>query len=93
VPLSPEAPSLASGRQAPLGWANTCSIPSPVANPQEIERLRRSIAMRGHSAGALTRESAMEMINDLARLDQLTARYRDTIAELRRVLEAFEPDS
>jgi hypothetical protein len=35
----------------------------------------------------------MEMINDLARLDQLTARYRDTIAELRRVLEAFEPDS
>jgi hypothetical protein len=58
----------------------------------ELERIRRSIAMLppGHSAGALTREAAMALIEDLSRLDQLTARYREAITELRRVLDALE---
>jgi hypothetical protein len=34
----------------------------------------------------------MDLIDDLARLDQLTVRYRETIAELRRVLDELEPD-
>jgi hypothetical protein len=61
-------------------------------DPHELERIRRSIAMLppGHSAGALTREAAMALIEDLSRLDQLTARYREAITELRRVLDALE---
>jgi hypothetical protein len=67
-------------------------LDSQPVDAHEIERLRRSIAMLppGHSAGALTREAAMDMINDLARLDRLTARYRDTITQLRRLLEELE---
>jgi hypothetical protein len=34
------------------------------------------------SAGALTREAAMALVEDISRLDQLTARYREAIAEL-----------
>jgi hypothetical protein len=47
-------------------------------DPHELERIRRSIAMLppGHSAGALTREAAMALIEDLSRLDQLTAGTR-----------------
>jgi hypothetical protein len=34
----------------------------------------------------------MDMINDSAPLDQLTVCYRETMAGLRRVLDALEPD-
>jgi hypothetical protein len=33
----------------------------------------------------------MALIEDISRLDQLTAQYREAIAELRGVLEAVEP--
>jgi hypothetical protein len=87
--LLPRGSALSSRLDARPLWLVEHLFGSIVAvNSQEIERLRRSIAMLppGLSAGALTGEAAMEMINDLARLDQLTARYRDTIAQLRQVL-------
>ena len=60
--------------------------------PHELERLRRSIAMLppGHSAGALTRETAMDLIHEVTTARADTARYRLAVAELRRVLEALE---
>jgi hypothetical protein len=33
----------------------------------------------------------MALIQDISRLDQLTKQYRETITELRRVLEALVP--
>lgn len=63
--------------------------------PHEIERLRRSIVMlpAGHSAGALTRESAIELLEELTRLDSLTSRYQEVIVELRRVLMRLDHPS
>ena len=54
----------------------------------DLDRLRRSIAMLppDHVTGALTRRDALALVDELARLDRLTARYRDVIAELRSVL-------
>jgi hypothetical protein len=58
----------------------------------ELERLRRSISMLppGHSAGALTREAAMNLVEEVANARSETARYRRAVAELRKVLEALE---
>jgi hypothetical protein len=58
----------------------------------ELERLRRSIAMLppGHSAGALTREAAMNLVEEVANAHSETARYRRAVAELRKVLRALE---
>jgi hypothetical protein len=57
----------------------------------ELERLRRSIAMLppGHSAGALTREAAMNLVEEVANARSETSRYRRAVAELRKVLEAL----
>jgi hypothetical protein len=58
----------------------------------ELERLRRSIAMLppGHSAGALTREAAMKLVEEVANARSETARYRRAVADLRKVLEALD---
>jgi hypothetical protein len=58
----------------------------------ELERLRRSIAMLppGHSAGALTREAAMNLVEEVANARSETARYRRAVAELRQVLKALD---
>jgi hypothetical protein len=58
----------------------------------ELERLRRSIAMLppGHSAGALTREAAMSLVEEVANARSETARYRRAVSELRNVLKALD---
>jgi hypothetical protein len=60
--------------------------------PWEIEQLRRSIAMLppGHSAGALTKEAAMALVHEVLTSRRETERYRQAVAELRRVLEALD---
>jgi hypothetical protein len=60
--------------------------------PHELERLRRSIVMLppGHSAGALTREAALELLDVVATSREETARYRQAVEQLRGVLEALE---
>jgi hypothetical protein len=58
----------------------------------DIERLRRSIAMLppGHSAGALTKDAAMALVEEVLNSRSETERYRQVVAELRRVLEALD---
>lgn len=46
----------------------------------------------GHAAGALTKDAALELVDELRRLHRLTARYRDAIGRLRRLLERIEDD-
>jgi hypothetical protein len=60
--------------------------------PHELERLRRSIVMLppGHSAGALTREAALELIEGVADARGETARYRHAVDQLRSVLDALD---
>jgi hypothetical protein len=60
--------------------------------PWQIEQLRRSIAMLppGHSAGALTKEAAMALVHEVLTSRRETERYRQAVAELRRVLEALD---
>jgi hypothetical protein len=62
---------------------------------QELERIRRSIAMLppGHSAGALTKEAARALIGEVANARSETARYRRAVNKLREVLQALESDS
>jgi hypothetical protein len=61
--------------------------------PHEIERIRRSIAMlpEGHSAGALTKAAAMDLVEEVLTSRRETDRYRKAVAELRRVLDALDP--
>jgi hypothetical protein len=57
----------------------------------ELERLRRSIAaLQGTSAGLLTKEAALKLVDEVISSRRETARYRRAIAELRRVLEALD---
>jgi hypothetical protein len=60
--------------------------------PHDIDRLRRSVVMLppGHSTGALTREQALHLIEEVERLDTLTARYREAIAQLRVLLNQID---
>jgi hypothetical protein len=44
----------------------------------------------GHSAGALSREQALNLFEEIATLDQRTKRNEEVLAELRRVLAAFD---
>lgn len=57
----------------------------------ELERIRRSVAMLppGHSAGALTKETAEELIEEVSHARAETARYRRAVAQLRSVLDAL----
>jgi hypothetical protein len=59
----------------------------------ELERLRRSIVMLppGHSAGALTREAALELIEEVTDAREETVRYRRAVEQLREVLDALQP--
>jgi hypothetical protein len=65
----------------------------PIVDPHELERLRRSIVMLppGHTAGALTREDALDLIEEIARSSEETARYRLAIDRLRDVMRDLEP--
>jgi hypothetical protein len=58
----------------------------------ELERIRRSIVMLppGHTAGALTRESALDLIEEVARSSEETARYRLAIDRLRDVIRDLD---
>jgi hypothetical protein len=59
-----------------------------------LERLRRSIAaLQGSSAGALTKEAALKLVDEAMSSRRETVRYRQAVAELRRVLEALDGDS
>jgi hypothetical protein len=61
----------------------------------EIEQLRRSIAMLppGHSAGALTKEAAMALIHEVLNGRRETQRYKEAVAQLRRVLAALDNEA
>jgi hypothetical protein len=60
----------------------------------DLERLRRSIVMLppGHSAGALTREAALDLIEEITTSREETDRYRVAIEQLRGVLDALGRD-
>jgi hypothetical protein len=45
----------------------------------------------GHSAGALTRETALEMLDDLAAARHETGQYREPAAQLRQLLATVDP--
>ncbi len=47
----------------------------------------------GHSAGAVSREQALQLFEEIAGLQQETAHYRDAVAELRRVLVALDVEN
>ena len=51
--------------------------------PEEIERLRQSIAMLPprHSAGALTKEAARALIDEVGNARQGTQRYRQAVVD------------
>ena len=59
-----------------------------VVEAHEIERLRRSIAMLppGHSAGALTKEMAFSLIEEVLNSRSESDRNREAIEQLRQVL-------
>lgn len=60
----------------------------------ELEQLRRSIVMLppGHSAGAVSKTQAEELLAEVERSHDDLARYRRAVAELRRVLSVLESD-
>ena len=60
--------------------------------PHEVERLRRSIAMLppGQASSALGKAEAEALVDELSRLDRLTARYREVLTRLRAVLDEVE---
>jgi hypothetical protein len=57
----------------------------------ELEQLRRSVAMlpEGHSAGAVSKEQARQLLDELMTAKDETTRYRHAVAELRRILDAL----
>jgi hypothetical protein len=51
----------------------------------ELERRRRSIAaLQGSSAGPLTKEAALKLVDEVMSSRHETAPYREAMAELRR---------
>jgi hypothetical protein len=63
--------------------------------PHEIEQLRLSIVMLppGHSGGALTRQAALDLLDEVAASHEETVRYKQAVAELRRVIDALEVEA
>jgi hypothetical protein len=57
----------------------------------EIEQLRRSVAMlpEGHSAGAVSKEQARQLLEEITTARAETQRYRQAVSELRRILDEF----
>ena len=75
------------GLTPPVGWEHTF-VPSPVRPhlaKEEIEQLRRSIAMLQPGSMAMKREDAMRLLSDLAevqgRLDRLCDGLRVLLEE------------
>ena len=60
--------------------------------PWELENLRRSIVMLppGRSAGALSRDAALDLFDEVLNARMETDRYRSAVAQLRQVLEALD---
>ena len=58
----------------------------------ELEILRRSVAMlaSGHSAGAVSKVQAEELLAEIDRIGLENDRYRQAVAELRQVLSALD---
>jgi hypothetical protein len=58
----------------------------------ELEHLRRSVAMlpEGHSAGAVSKAQARQLLDEVTTAKAETDRYRQAFAELRRILDDFE---
>jgi hypothetical protein len=61
---------------------------------EELERLRRSIAMlpEGHSAGALTKEAALALVREALANREYAQRYRTLVRQLRTLVEGL-PDA
>jgi hypothetical protein len=61
--------------------------------PHNLERLRRSIAMLtpGRPAG-LDRERAIQLLDELQRLQRSDRRYRQTVDQLRGILDGLGLD-
>jgi hypothetical protein len=60
--------------------------------PEELERLRRSVVIlpADHEAGALTKEAAQALLEEVTALRAETDRYRDVVTQLRRLLDEVE---
>jgi len=58
----------------------------------ELETLRRSVAMLppGHSAGALTKEQAQALLDEIYRSHGDLARFRRAVGQLRQVLAELD---
>jgi hypothetical protein len=58
----------------------------------ELEILRRSVAMLppGHSAGAVSKAQAEQLLAEIDRIGEENDRYRLAVAELRRILAALD---
>jgi hypothetical protein len=62
-----------------------------VVEAWELELLRRSVAMlpEGHSAGAVSKEQARQLLEEVATAKAETDRYCQAVAELRRMLHTL----
>jgi hypothetical protein len=71
---------------------NVCSITVCLVERWEFETLRRSVAMLppGHSAGALSKELAQELLDEIDRSREGLARFQHAVDELRRVLTVLD---
>ena len=59
--------------------------------PWEIENLRRSIVMTsGSTVGPLTKDAALALIEEVETSRQVTARYRQVVAQLRGLLDTID---
>jgi hypothetical protein len=57
----------------------------------ELERIRRSIVMLppGHSAGALTREAALDLVREAIANREDAQRYKALVRQLRALVEGL----
>lgn len=62
--------------------------------PWELDQLRRSVAMlpSGHSAGAVSKAQAEELLAEIDRSRDDIARYRKAVEELRRLLAVLDSE-
>lgn len=60
--------------------------------PEDLERLRRSVAMLnpGQQVSGVSRKDALEIISELQETRIETRRYQEAVAQLRTVLEALD---
>jgi hypothetical protein len=58
----------------------------------ELEIMRRSVAMlpSGHSAGAVSKTQAEELLAEIDRIGEENSRYRQAVAELRRIVAVLD---